>query len=75
LKAIPTWSVREKLGVLQMPILVVGAEFDYTPFSEKEAYTAELPNGNLVKILGSRHGTPFDRAEEFNALVLDFLTV
>jgi 3-oxoadipate enol-lactonase len=73
LKAIPTWSVRDRVDVLTMPTLVVGAEFDYTPFSEKEAYAAELPNAELVKIMGSRHGTPFDRAEEFNGLVLDFL--
>jgi pimeloyl-ACP methyl ester carboxylesterase len=73
LKAIPTWSVREQLGVLDMPTLVVGAEFDYTPFAEKEAYVVDLPNAQLVKIIGSRHGTPVDRAEELNGLVLEFL--
>jgi 3-oxoadipate enol-lactonase len=73
LKAIPTWSVRDRIDVLTMPTLVVGAEFDYTPFAEKEAYTADLPNAQLVKVMGSRHGTPFDRADEFNDLVLDFL--
>jgi pimeloyl-ACP methyl ester carboxylesterase len=73
LKSLPTWSVRERIGVLKMPILVIGAEFDYTPFSEKEAYVAELDQAELVKVEGSRHGTPFDRPEQFNGLVLEFL--
>jgi len=73
LQSIPTWSVLDQIGVLQMPTLVIGAEFDYTPFSEKEAYVANLPNASLVKVKGSRHGTPFDRPEEFNQLVINFL--
>ena len=73
LNTLPTWSVREQINRLAMPILVVGAEHDYTPFSEKEAYVADMATATLVKIEGSRHGTPFDRREEFNALVLGFL--
>ena len=56
-----------------MPVLVLGAEHDYTPHSEKEDYVADLPNAVLEMVEGSRHGTPFDRSKEFNARVLQFL--
>jgi pimeloyl-ACP methyl ester carboxylesterase len=73
LQTLPEWSVRDRIDKLNMPVLVVGAEHDYTPFSEKEAYVADMATARLVKVEGSRHGTPFDRSEEFNRLVLDFL--
>ena len=73
LQTLPTWSVRERIGVLTMPTLVIGAEHDYTPHAEKEAYVADMPNATLELFEGSLHGTPFDRAESFNARVLEFL--
>ena len=54
--------------------LVIGAEHDYTPHSEKEAYVADMPNATLELVEGSRHGTPFDRTEYFNARVLEFMS-
>lgn len=73
LQTLPKWSVRDRIGGLTMPVLVLGAEHDYTPHSEKEDYVADLPNAVLEMVEGSRHGTPFDRTEEFNARVLQFL--
>jgi pimeloyl-ACP methyl ester carboxylesterase len=73
LQTLPTWSVRDRIGVLTMPTLVLGAEYDYTPHSEKEDYVADMPNATLELVEGSRHGTPFDRTDYFNARVLEFL--
>jgi len=70
---LPEWSVQEHLHTLTMPILVIGAEHDYTPHAEKEAYAAQLDNASLIMVENSRHGTPFDQAEIFNQHVLDFL--
>ena len=74
LQTLPTWSVRDQIGGLTMPTLVIGAEHDYTPHSEKEAYVADMPNATLELVEGSRHGTPFDRTEYFNARVLEFMS-
>ena len=68
------WTIHDKLSTLTMPILVVAADEDYTPLSMKEEYTAKLPNGQLVVIGDSRHATPVEKPDEFNQILLAFLT-
>ncbi|AZF11983.1 Transcriptional regulator, LysR family [Pseudomonas sp. R2-37-08W] len=53
--------------------LVISAEHDYTPVAQKEIYVKLLPNARLVVIEDSRHATPLDQPEVFNATLLDFL--
>jgi 3-oxoadipate enol-lactonase len=67
------WSAIERLHTLHCPTLIIAAEHDYTPLAEKRAEAANFPRAQLVVIAGSRHGTPFDAIEEFNAHVLEFL--
>ena len=67
------WSVADRIEQLTLPTLVLAAEHDYTPFAEKEAFVARMPNARLVQIKDSRHGTPMDQPEVFNDLVLSFL--
>lgn len=73
LRAAYGWSVKDRLGEIRAPTLVVGAEGDYFPTSEKEAYTAMLPGASLVIIPDSRHALPAERPEVFNQAALDFL--
>jgi 3-oxoadipate enol-lactonase len=72
-RALIGWSALERLARLRAPTLVIAAEHDYTPLSEKRAELARYPDARLVVIPGSRHGTPFDAIEAFNAAVLAFL--
>jgi 3-oxoadipate enol-lactonase len=67
------WSALQRLATLRCPTLIVAAEFDYTPLAEKRAEAARFPQMEFVVIEGSRHGTPFDATERFNACALDFL--
>jgi 3-oxoadipate enol-lactonase len=73
LKATYGWSVRERLGEIQAPTLVLGADGDYFPTSAKEAYTALIPGARLVVVENSRHALPAEKPAEFNRVVLDFL--
>lgn len=73
LDAIIGWGVRERLAAITCPTLVVTADRDYTPVASKEAYVGELSNARLVVIENSRHATPMDQPERFNALLDDFL--
>ena len=73
LDAIIGWGVRGRLGRILCPTLVITADRDYTPVAKKEAYVKELPNARLVIIENSRHATPLDQPERFNATLLDFL--
>lgn len=74
LDAIIGWGVRERLGAITCPTLVVTADRDYTPVSIKEAYVAEMSNARLLVIERSRHATPMDQPQRFNAALDEFLT-
>lgn len=67
------WSALERLHAIACPVLVIAAEHDYTPLADKRAEATRFPHVEFVVVEGSRHGTPFDAIERFNACVLDFL--
>ncbi|MFK3799265.1 alpha/beta fold hydrolase [Pseudomonas sp. NPDC088444] len=72
--AIVGWGVQEKLSRIQCPTLIVTADRDYTPVALKEAYTRLIPNARMVVIADSRHATPLDQPEEFNRVLMAFLS-
>ena len=71
--AIVGWGVQEQLCRITCPTLVISADHDYTPVAQKEIYVKLLPDARLVVIEDSRHATPLDQPEVFNATLLDFL--
>ena len=73
LRAAYGWSVRDRLGEIEHPTLIVGAEGDYFPTAEKAAYTAAMPRAELAVVPDSKHALPAEKPQEFNRLVLDFL--
>ncbi|TRO38447.1 alpha/beta fold hydrolase [Pseudomonas sp. ALS1131] len=73
LDAIIGWGVRERLGRITCPTLVITADRDYTPVERKREYVAEMPNARLLVIENSRHATPLDQPERFNSALLAFL--
>jgi pimeloyl-ACP methyl ester carboxylesterase len=68
------WSALERIHAIACPVLILAAEFDYTPLAEKRAEAARFQDAEFVVIEGSRHGTPFDSIAQFNARVVEFLT-
>ncbi len=73
IRALIGWSALDRLPALTCKTLIIAADSDYTPLAEKHIEAALFPRGELVVIDDSRHGTPFDATERFNALVLGFL--
>lgn len=73
MRALVGWSVLDRIGAIQQPVLVISGDRDYTPVESKRAYVARLPNARLLVIEDSGHATPIDQSERFNAVVLDFL--
>ena len=74
LKAVVGWSVIDRLGEIKCPVLVISADQDYTPVSEKEAYVTRFPDARLVVVADSHHATPVDQPEKFNQILMDFIT-
>jgi len=67
-------DTRERLGTLPMPVHVIGAERDMLVPAFKSAEIAELvPGARLSIVSGAPHGVNVERADEFNALVADFI--
>jgi len=60
------WDVSEQLSLLQMPVLVVAAEHDYTPVALKQEYCKAIINSKLVVIADSYHATPMDQPDILN---------
>lgn len=73
LNALASWSVAPRLSELNMPILFIAAEHDYTPVEDKKDFADQIPSARLVVVANSRHGTPLDQPEVFNDHVLEFL--
>jgi pimeloyl-ACP methyl ester carboxylesterase len=71
--ALERWSALERLDQLRSRVLLIAAEFDYTPLAEKRALARRL-GADLVVVRGSRHGTPFDAITVTNASLLALLT-
>lgn len=73
LRALTRWSIERRLAALRMPVLVLGAEHDFTTSAEKRAWAARLPNARFVELPGSRHHSELDSPERFNREVLGFI--
>jgi pimeloyl-ACP methyl ester carboxylesterase len=73
LKGIVGWSVLDRLNEIRCPTLIIGADGDYFPVEEKEAYASMIPSAKLVIVENSLHALPAEKPNEFNSIVLDFL--
>jgi 3-oxoadipate enol-lactonase len=67
-------DTRDRLGQIELPVHVIGAERDLLVPAFKSEEVAELiPSAKLSITPRAPHGVNIERAEEFNALVLEFL--
>lgn len=67
------WDVSDKLSLLQMPVLVVAAEHDYTPVELKAEYCKKIKNSKLAVVSDSYHATPSDQPNALNILINSLL--
>lgn len=74
LRAIAGFDVRDRLGALDLPVHVIGAEHDVLVPVWKSQELAELiPGAQLTVLPGLAHGANIEAPEAFNAAVLDWL--
>jgi 3-oxoadipate enol-lactonase len=67
-------DARDRLGSLTMPTQVIGGECDIlVPVWKSKEVASLIPGSKLTILPGAPHGLSVERAEEFNALVLDFI--
>ncbi len=63
----------ERLKRLRSRVLIIAAEHDWTPLSQKHDLALEL-GAAIAVVRGSRHGTPFDAVEATNACIVAYLS-
>lgn len=67
-------DTRDRLGELSMPVHVIGAERDVmVPVWKSEELARLIPGAKLTVFKGAGHGVSWERAEDFNRTVLEFL--
>ena len=74
LAAIGRFDLRDRLGEIRVPALVVAGEQDATVSMDcKLELAAGIPDVRLERFAGSGHATPLDQPERFTAALLGFL--
>ena len=68
-RALAGWCALTRMHQMSAPMLMLGAEHDYTPAAEKRAYARQF-GAQFALVRGSRHGTPFDAIRACNACAL-----
>lgn len=72
--AIGAFDVRDRLGQIACPTLVIAGDRDTTvPLHPKQVLAARIPGARLEIVSDSGHATPIDQPEAFNQLVLGFI--
>jgi len=74
LRALTSWSALERLGELQMSVLVLASEHDYFPRADSVSFAHILPHGRFHCFEGMHHGLPMEAPKAFNAMVMKFLS-
>jgi 3-oxoadipate enol-lactonase len=74
LSACSRHDTRDRLGTLTMPTHVIGGEYDLlVPVWKSREIAERIPGAKLTVLPQAPHGLSLERAEEFNAAVLEFL--
>lgn len=73
LDAMRGWNLEEELEKIKVPTLLVGSEFDYSIFKDKEALAKKMPNASYHEIKGAHHFVIWECADEFNLVYKSFL--
>jgi pimeloyl-ACP methyl ester carboxylesterase len=72
-RALAGWGVREQIGTIDIPTLVLASDQDYTPVELKQEYVGEMPDAELVVIKEARHAVTFTHPEQANGAIIAFL--
>lgn len=74
-ECLPTHDVRDRLGEIAQPTLVIVGELDEeTPLAYSQLLADGIANSELQVLSGVGHLSPTEAPERFNAAVSDFLT-
>jgi len=69
------YRLGNRLKEFNKPVLVIAGELDHTASVKRQfSFKKYIPNCETVMIDGAGHGTNIDKPNEFNSLVIEFLS-
>jgi len=69
-----SFNVVDKLGALNMPVLIVSADKDFlTPLGEQQLMASAIKNAHHVTLNGCGHASMYEQPLLFSSLVLGFI--
>ena len=68
-----SWSVRDRVGEINAPTLVISAEHDYPFLGNKQAWANEMKDAEYVEIPDTHHALPLEAPGKFHATLAAFL--
>lgn len=72
---IPTYDLRDRLGEITVPTLVMVGRHDWiTPVDQSEYMAGRIPNSTLVIFEHSGHGPMIEENDAFTSTIRDFVT-
>lgn len=76
LQAAIDWpGVTGKLNGFDHPMMMISSDQDYVPLEQKQPYLDALPGMEHAVIEDARHAVPMERADRFNRVLAEFLSV
>jgi 3-oxoadipate enol-lactonase len=72
-RALVGWSVLDRIGAIEAPVLVVASERDYWPVADKEAYARRMKRAEVAVVADAGHALPIEAPDRFNRLLATFL--
>lgn len=72
-RAVVGWSVLDRIGAIEVPVLVVASERDYWPVAIKEDYARRMKRAEVAVVADAGHALPIEAPERFNRVLVAFL--
>ncbi|MEE9355978.1 MAG: alpha/beta hydrolase [Methylococcaceae bacterium] len=72
MKALVSWSVEDKLADINIPVLVIGADRDYSSL-DCTGYANKLPNATVTIVEDCGHASLIEKPVELSSAIEDFV--
>lgn len=70
MKALIGFDITKYTKDINCKTFIISAENDYFPLKEKEIYSKQIKNSEIIVIDRTHHALPFEAAEKFNKILL-----
>ena len=71
-RALVGWSVLDRIGAIEAPVLVVASERDYWPVADQEAYARRMQRAEVAVVADAGHALPIEAPDRLDLSINNF---